>query len=275
VANQPQIVGSEAAMPRGAIEQLLRTMPPATILVGGQALAFWMSRYGLVRTDGADYAVTRDADLIGSLADAKRLAQSLHGHLVVPRKNVRSSIVAQVRLPVSGSALEYNIDVLHQLYDVGGLRKSSEFTRRAVARAAIISIPGDGEIRILHPMDVLASRVNNAAGLLKDKGEHVLTQVRWAIEVARHALVRVAQHPTGEERPRNLAQEIYRLACSSAGRRLVTEHGIDVFDAMPINELLRLDPDFESQAAAMRRALAAQRSKRGPRNVMPSAAKKN
>lgn len=250
-------------MPREAIEQLLRAMPPATILVGGQALAFWMSRYGLVRTDGADYAVTRDADLIGSLADAKRLAQSLRGHLVVPRKNVRTSIVAQVRLPVSGSALEYNIDVLHQLYDVGGLRKSSEFTRRAVARAAIIGIPGDGEIRILHPMDVLASRVNNAAGLLKDKGEHVLTQVRWAIEVARHALVRVAQHSAGEERPGNLAQEICRLAGGSAGRKLFTEHGIDVFNAVPINELRRLDPDFESQAAAMRRALAALRSKRG------------
>ena len=46
-------------------------------------------------------------------------------------------------------------------------------------------------------------------------------------------------------------------------------------DAMPINELLRLDPDIESRAAAMRRALAALRSKCGPRNVMLSAAKKN
>lgn len=271
----PGIVGIEASMPRQEIERLLRAMSAETVLVGGQALAFWMSRYGLVRADGEDYAVTRDADLLGSLADARHLAQLLHGRLVVPRKNVRTSIVAQVRLPVAGSTLEYNVDILHKLYDIGGLRKSSEFTRRAIARAAVVSIPDDGEIKILHPMDVLASRVNNAAGLLKHKGEHVLTQVCWSIEVARHALLRVAQHPTEEERPGKLAQEIYRLACSSAGRRLFKEHDIEVFDALPIDELLRLDPGFGTQAATMRRALMEQRNKHGsPRKPTPEPAKK-
>ena len=45
----------------------------------------------------------------------------------------------------------------------------------------------------------------------------MLTQVRWASEVARHALLRAAHDPAGEERPGKLSQEIYGLACSSAG----------------------------------------------------------
>ena len=258
-------------MPRAEVERLLRAMPPATILVGGQALAFWMSRYGLLSVHDEDHAVTRDADLIGALSDARQLARALHGRLVMPHESAPTGIVAQIHLPIPGTTTTHNIDILHMLYAVGGLRKSSEFTRRASARAAVVSIPGVGQTRILHPMDVLASRVNNAAGLLHEKGEHVLTQARWAIAVARHALLRIAQQPTNEDRPGNLAQEIYRLACSSAGRKLFSEHGIEVADAVPMDELGRLDPNFGTQAEAMRRALAAQRSVPKSPSKTPSA----
>ncbi len=109
-------------------------------------------------------------------------------------------------------------------------------------------------------MDVLASRVNNAAGLLAEKGEHVLTQARWAIAVARHACCRSATQPTRDERPGSAAQEICRLARGAAGRKLFFAHGIEVFDAVPVEELIRIDPGFRMQADAMRRSIAAQRN---------------
>jgi hypothetical protein len=257
-------------MPQGEVERLLRAMPQATILVGGQALAFWMARYGLLAVHDEDPGVTRDADLIGALGDARQLARALHGRLVLPHEDARTGIVARIHLPIPGTSRTYNIDVLHMLYAVGGLRKASEFTRRASARAAVVSIPGVGQIRILHPMDVLASRVHNAAGLLQEKGEHVLTQARWAITAARHALLRIAQQSPNEERPGYLAQEIYRLACSSAGRTLFSAHGIEVADAVPMAELLRLDPAFGTQAETMRRVLAAHRRVPGSRSKPPS-----
>jgi hypothetical protein len=271
VATRPKVVGNETPMPRAQVERLLRAMPPATILVGGQALAFWMARYGLLAVQDEEPAVTRNADLIGALEDARQLARALRGRLVVPHEDARTGIVARIHLPIPGTSKTYNIDVLHMLYAVGGLRKSSEFTRRASARAAVVSIPAVGQIRILHPMDVLASRVNNAAGRLPEKGAHVLTQARWAITAARHALLRIAQQSPNEERPGNLAQEIYRLACSSVGRMLFSEHGIEVADAVPMDELLRLDPAFGAQAEAMRRALAAQRREPGSPSRPPSA----
>lgn len=189
----------------------------------------------------------------------------------MPHEDARTGIVARIHLPIPGTSRTYNIDVLRMLYAVGGLRKSTEFTRRAIARAAVVSIPAIGQIRILHPMDVLASRVNNAAGLLRGKGEHVLTQARWAITAARHALLRIAQQSPNADRPGNLAQEIYRLACSSAGHTLFSQHGIEVADAVPMNELLRIDPAFGAQAETMRSALAAQRCLPGSPAKPPSA----
>ena len=247
-------------LPPAEVERLLRAMPPATILVGGQALGFWMLRFGLLRADGDDPAVTRDADLIGALKDAEQLAGALHGQLIVPHERARTGLVAQVRLPVPGSDRQYSIDILHQLYAVGGLRKSMEFTRRARKRASEVKVSDIAQIRILHPLDVLASRVNNAAGLLAEKGEHVLTQARWAIAVARHALLQMAKQPTRDERPGNAAQEICRLARGAAGRKLFFAHGIEVFDAVPVEELIRIDPGFRMQADAMRRSIAAQRN---------------
>ena len=188
MATKPKIVGNEVALPPAEVERLLRALPPATILVGGQALGFWMLRFGLLRADGDDSAVTRDADLIGAMDDAEQLASVLHGQLIVPHERARTGLVAQVRLPVPDTDRHYNIDILHQLFAVGGLRKSAEFTRRARNRASIVKVSEIAQFRILHPLDVLASRVNNAAGLLDEKGEHVLTQARWAIAVARHAL---------------------------------------------------------------------------------------
>jgi len=260
VPTKPKVVGNEAALPPAEVGRLLRAMPPATILVGGQALGFWLLRFGLLRTEGDDPAITRDADLIGSLDDAEQLAGALHGQLVVPHERARTGLVAQVRLPAAGTDRQYCIDILHQLYAVGGLRKSAEFTRRARNRASVVRISDLAQIRILHPLDVLASRVNNAAGLLAEKGEHVLTQARWAIAVTRHALLQIALRPTRDERPGNAAQEIHRLACSAAGRKLFFAHGIEVFDAVPVEELVRIDPGFEAQAAAMRRSIAARRN---------------
>jgi hypothetical protein len=161
-----------------------------------------------------------------------------------------------VRIPVLGvPGKELNVDVLHKLYDSGGLRKSSELTRRVLARALVVQFDEAIEIRVMHPLDVLASRVQNAAGLLDSKGPHVLTQAMWAVKVAREAILRVARSPQSAERPGALAQEVLSLAMSSAGRRLYDEHDIDVAASVPIDELETLVPGFRRQAQAIRETL--------------------
>ena len=254
---RPQLPSGEAPLTAQDVTLLLGAMPPQMVLVGGQALAFWMDYYGV--RPGAGAEITSDGDVLGTIEEARLLAQQLGGKLRVPAPRALTALVAQVRLPLPSDARERNIDVLHKLYDLGGLRKSSDFTRRAVGRARVIQLESGIRFRVLHPMDLLASRVNNAAGLLDIKGRHVLTQLQWAIKVMQRALLGAAK--SGDiTRIGAMMQEVQRLARASAGRALYRAHAIEVFDAIPAKALTRLRPDFEEQCRRMTLAISAHRA---------------
>lgn len=253
---KPQLPRDEAPLTAKDVVHMLGAMPPHMVLVGGQALAFWMNYYGV--RPGAGAEITSDGDVLGTLEEARLLARHLGGKLRVPPPRALTALVAQVRLSLPSDALERNIDVLHKLYDQGGLRKSTDFTRRAVARARVIELESGARFRVLHPMDLLASRVNNAVGLLDIKGRHVLTQVRWAIKVMRQAFLSAANLGDAA-RVGAMIQEVQRLAKAAAGRALFKSHDIEVFDAIPIKTLTRLRPEFEQQCTRMAVAIAAQR----------------
>jgi hypothetical protein len=115
-------------------------------------------------------------------------------------------------------------------------------------------------MRVMHPLDVLASRAHNAAGLLDDKGPHVVTQLLWAVDVARQALLRVlASAQPGRERPGRLVQEVHTLALSAVGRRVLKSHGVELLDALPLEDIERR-PELARQLEAVR---AAMRRRRG------------
>ena len=204
---------------------------------GGQALAFWMQRFGI---DSQQATISNDGDVLGKVAKAHDIAQALKAAIVVPDQNTLTSLVAQIRVPVAGGKVR-NIDVLHKLYTVSGLRKSTDFTNRVLARCREVEWSRGKLIRVMHPMDVLESRAQNAAGLLKEEGPHVLTQTRWAIEVAKTAILKVAQaRDPGDERIGQLIQEVYRLAHSRPGLLLLKEHGIELLEAVDLKRLRSL-----------------------------------
>lgn len=171
---EPQLPAGDAPIDEQTLQRLLDGVSPDMVVVGGQALAFWMRRFGISTAGGR---VSNDADLIGSLDEASALARRMGARLMTPEKTARTALVAQLRLPSPrGDAV--NIDVLHMLFTVGGLKKSGVFTRRVVARSIQVAW-GDGRhIRVMEPFDVLESRVHNAAGLVRVKGPHVVTQAR-------------------------------------------------------------------------------------------------
>lgn len=131
MATKPSLPNDEQPLDAATIDLLLSNIGTDMILVGGQALAFWMDRFG-VDADGA--AISNDGDALGELATARALAAAISARLVVPRKTARTSVVAQLRLPAAGGK-ERNIDVLHLLYTISGLRKSSDFTRQVYTLA--------------------------------------------------------------------------------------------------------------------------------------------
>lgn len=251
---EPIIPAGETPIDRETLDRILLNTPSEMILVGGQALAFWMIRFGIDPTPSSDKSlanISSDADFLGSVELALQLAKSLNAQLIQPHKSAMTSLVGQVRLQAP-NGLKYNVDVLRMIYSMGGVKKSIEFTNRVSGRASIIGLADGRQLKILHPIDVLDSRIQNAAGLLESKGPHVLTQAKWAIKVARHALELLALSPHySDERPGAIASEIYRLATSTAGKKIQAEHQIEVAEAIPFDLLIEKVDGFEKQANAM------------------------
>jgi hypothetical protein len=250
---QPRLPDGDAPLDRTSLDTLLRSFGDGTVLVGGQALAFWMDRYG-IEPEGA--VVTNDGDVLGTADDAERIAKALRAALVRPTERALTSLVAQIRIPVADGRLR-NVDLLHLLYTVGGPRKSREFTEAVVRDSVLVEWKRGQCIRMMHPLHVLDSRVQNAVGLLAEKGPHVVTQAVWAIEVARAAILRVLGRPGEHDRVGAMVQQVYTLARSRAGRQLLRERGIETLKAIPIDEIIAQAPQHERQLNSVQRALAA------------------
>ena len=257
---RPLVLAGEAPVTADVLEDVCRAMPADVVLVGGQALAFWMLRYGLAFGLDHQTQVTSDADLLGKVTDAEALHKLLGGRLIKPAPTERTALVARLMLPANDEpGKEHKVEVIHQLYDVGGLRKSAEFTAHVVQRAVRVRFGRDFSITVMHPLDVLVSRINNAAGLVANKGDHVITQAAWAVDVMSRAFLRYGD-PSQADAPGRVGamiQEVRGLAYSSAGRTVRRLHGIEVMDAVPESELVRLMPQLQGEFEAMHRSAKA------------------
>lgn len=261
MATRPVLPSDEAPLGEESVDLFLSNMGTDMVLVGGQALAFWMSRFG-IGLDGI--AISNDGDVLGTVARASDLARAVTARVELPEKTRHTAIVAQLRLPTPDGK-ERNIDVLHKLYTVAGLKKSSTFTKRVIEDSVEAEWRPGRFIRVMDPFDVLESRAQNAVGLFNEKGPHVLTQAAWAIEVVREALRRTATHSGSKDRLGKKIHRIFTLARSQVGRRLLTEHQIELLDAVDLDALRAASPSHEKQLDAVEKAKADRRLKRsGP-----------
>ena len=250
---EPALAQDEAPLDAATLDAFLQDMGTDMVLVGGQALAFWMDRYGVASTAAA---ISNDGDALGNLERAQRIAAKLRAALLTPDRNALTSLVAQIRIPTGSAGKVRNIDILHLLFTISGLRKSREFTHAVWRESVEIEWKLGHRIRVMHPLHVLDSRVQNAVGLLEAKGPHVVTQAIWAVDVAREAIRRVLRMPAETERLGGFIRQVHNLARSRAGRRILYQHGIEVLDAIPMKEIRVSAPAHEPQLRAIERSMA-------------------
>lgn len=247
----PLLPDDELPLDEKTLDAFLEGMGTDMVLVGGQALAFWMDRYQI---HPGMLSISNDGDALGRLERAQQLARQMKAELKQPSENARTSLVAQLRIGYGEK--KRNIDVLHLLYTISGLKKSNEFTRQVWQRSVEIEWKPDHWIRVMHPLDVLESRAHNAVGLVEEKGLHVITQLGWAVDVAREAMKRVAQaDDPGEERLGQMIQDVYSLAASAVGRRALGDHGIELLDAIPFDVIEKHRPEHGLQLENARKLL--------------------
>jgi hypothetical protein len=220
----------EAIIPRQVVDDLLAAATTELVLVGGQSLKAWMERYDVTMPAEMAY-VSRDVDFLASSPQdsdsVRRLARALGGEAQFPRRRAAlTAIIGQAAKKVGDDEV-YNVDVLHTVFgaDREALRaRAVEFHERGLTYL------------VMHPLDVLKSRVDNLYALPEKQNELGRAQLIAGIEVAR-AFLREAdqlENKAGARRPATLKYVAFieKLATEDSGKKVARRYRIHVADAV-------------------------------------------
>jgi hypothetical protein len=218
----------EAVTPSDVVTSVLRAAGPRLILVGGQALAFWMDRYKIPLPAELPY-VSRDIDFLGEsrgdVSEVQRLAGVLGGQAVIPHERTLTALVGQAIKDISEDEF-INVDIVFRVLGAGdGLRARAVEVRH-----------GDIAFKVMHPLDLLKSRLDNLHQLPEKQTDIGRAQLGAAIAVVQAFLKHIAEENPGQagKRPTVLTfiSLIERLALGDAGRKVADRHGLHVADAI-------------------------------------------
>ncbi len=216
---------------RAAIERLLQYEHKG-IIVGGYALEFYANRYG-VGIDTEHPTATRDLDMLGSSQDAQRLQELLSftfdSKILVDINDHGSPNTAVISIHIDGEEEPLIIDYLAFMEGL----KSKEVKARAIEFELPSSSGKDTyKIVVMHPLDVLISRVVNIVRLPSKQHSRALAQVDLAIDMIR-AWFSKLEAAKQESMIQETVKEIVRFAQSKDGIAAMSKYGKNVMQAIP------------------------------------------
>jgi hypothetical protein len=217
---------TEAPLTPGDVQKILSICSPRGLLVGGQALAFWADHLRVERPANLASGVTADADFIGDSLLAKDLGKRLGWQTWIPALDDSTPQTGKVTHRTKAGAVK-QVDFLS---GVVGL------TTKDLARRAIeMKVPDIGLLRVIHPIDVLDSRIQNLHLLPEKRTAAGIAQARLAVDVARE-FIRLEVATRGERVGLKLLERIADIAADIAAVRVFLLHGIDPLQAVPLED---------------------------------------
>jgi hypothetical protein len=217
---------TEAPLTPDDVQKILGICSPRGLLVGGQALAFWADHLQVERPLNLLSGVTADADFIGDSALAKELATRLGWKIWIPALDDFTPQTGKVtHRTKSGQVKQVNF-----LSGVAGLT-----TKDLVRRAVELQVPHVGQLRVIHPIDVLDSRIQNLHLLPEKRTDAGISQAQLAVHVAR-AFIRQEVATRDERAGLKLLERVADIAGDIAAVRIFLLYGIDPLQAVPLEE---------------------------------------
>lgn len=199
----------------------------AIVLVGGQALNYWVDRYRDRAPElQAEWPFTsEDVDFYGTTREVDLLSERLGGRVEKPPLFDPSPNSGLLHVPLPGRAEDVRIDVLRGVHGV----KDAE-----VERTAFTAVARDGSpfrFKVMHPVLCMFSRAANVIELPGYDNPHGLKQLRGSVSCAREFMRELVAR--GRVRDAlNLSKRIENFALRRVGIRAFSEKNVDVFAAV-------------------------------------------
>jgi len=227
--SDPTRILKEAELTSVEVERILRVCGPHALLVGGQALATWAVYYGIQPVGELSQIVTMDADFIGSADIAKTLQRSL-GQPWKVRIGTLDDIGPQIAKVYA--VLAEGVKQVDFLSSIIGLE--TEIVRK---RSAQLMLPDGTAIHLLHPLDVLESRLRNLDMLPAKRNPIGVAQSRLAVSVVR-AFIEEHMNIAGDPRTvRQAVKRVEKIALDAQLSQTAFTHNVDVLSAIPVERI--------------------------------------
>ena len=232
--------------PEDAAKLIGQTRTDKTVLIGGQAVAFWIDRFGI---QPRLPALTEDVDYLGTKAEARRASARLR----LPHKlkiatlddNTPNSALLSVEL--DGYPEPVLIDYLATIVGLDS---------KAIERSAVL-VEFEGEpLRVLHPLQLLQAKIWNLYQLEAKRTPEGIEQARLAIEIAAAFL----EHAGLSQRELlDAIEAIGKFAATTPARFAAANYGLRCLTAIPASVLKKgvLPDDFHTRRWPQIRASAA------------------
>jgi hypothetical protein len=217
---------TETPLTREDVQKILSICSPRGLLVGGQALAFWADHLHVERPANLVSGVTADADFIGDSVLAKELGKRLGWQTWIPALDDSTPQTGKVTHRTKSGEVK-QVDFLS---GVAGLT-TKDLTRRAIE----MEVPDIGHLRVIHPIDVLDSRIQNLHLLPEKRTDAGIAQARLAVDVAR-AFIGQEVAARGERVGLKLLERAADIAGDIAAVRVFLLYGIDPLEAVPLED---------------------------------------
>lgn len=208
------------------VREILKVCSIGGLLVGGQALAFWADFLAVALPPILSSGVSSDADFIGDIALARKLARTLRWNEWVPSMDDATPHTAKVTKRAAGGGVK-QVDFLS---GVAGLD-----TQNLERRAVDVEVPEIGRVRVIHPIDVLESRIQNLHLVAEKRTKTGVAQALLAVDVAR-AFIRRTIAVQGERSALKLLERVVTIAGETAGLRVHLKFDVEPLNAVPLDE---------------------------------------
>ncbi len=259
----------EAAFSDKEVEDILAACGAEALLVGGQALAFWASHYDVERPEELVAQITSDVDFVGPGAVAADLGKQLGWKVFLPTLDEATSQTGKVSKTLPDGGVK-QIDFLS---GVVGLD-----TTAIEKRAAESTWPGSKvKVRVMHPLDVLMSRIKNLEVLADKRNAAGVAQAHLAVRVAAAFIAQLAKEGN-QGRLLDAIERVVDIARDQGALKIYSRYGVDPLRAIPVADVkspkfqkerwpcVLADVDRRRRALARQYEAARQVSKRPPRS---------